>query len=762
MNSWFPLRFALRDLQQETDSRELLKRRLDEVGVSIASWRALVSNHHALVVLDGFDEMSVKMDPETLTGNIRRLVRLYDEFPGCKVLITSRTRVFENARDQERLLERIGSPQTILIEPVPRRRRIEYLDEFASEIGARDQLVKLRKLYDPIGLAAKPLFLQMIKETLQELPMEDFNEIVLYETYIGKSLERKVVDLEDEDLAILPSRQKLLDNLIEILEQVAVQLHISGEGYAYLHDFRNFAGGQDPAQILWRISDVQAGEHRSQGAQDDATARVGVRSLLKFVAAPDPNRWPVAFFHRSMQEFFIARAIVRDLSMPESTSGAPRPLVASPLAPEIVSFAVGLMQEREDHPDPPSFDKKLLRLAKGAIREGGSGSIGGNALTLLYGLTRRTPRLDWSGLNLDYADLNGADLSGLSFAGSSMRYANLDNANLENADFSNADLTGVRFDETAQVDAVTISGSGDKIIAAYEDGTIREWTLQPAGGAVSATLVEDSGHRADRIVQLAWGDVVLLGNGWLAQYVHADGAWSERTRFRTKTEFRFPALREDMLTVLHEEANRPMHMLAIDPSSALVRRSVVAGGYGPCEQLGDLCSIVPDSDKGMLVLHAPPNADARRYRIPLSDISSLVARVDSGPTDVHIATGHRDGFLRLWRVSTGEAAGDLQPVWERRVHDGVVTSLAILGEDDPRIVSGGTDRAVCLTPIDSSGEAAAEDDGVKRLHLTVRCKGMKIDGLQGEHEQQLLRERLVLEEQADVATPDNSGRRTAV
>jgi hypothetical protein len=31
-------------------------------------------------------------------------------------------------------------------------------------------------------MAAKPLFLQMIKDTLQDLPSQDFNEIILYET----------------------------------------------------------------------------------------------------------------------------------------------------------------------------------------------------------------------------------------------------------------------------------------------------------------------------------------------------------------------------------------------------------------------------------------------------------------------------------------------------------------------------------------------------------------------------------------------------
>jgi hypothetical protein len=140
------------------------------------------------------------------------------------------------------------------------------------------------------------------------------------------------------------------------------------------------------------------------------------------------------------------------------------------------------------------------------------------------------------------------------------------------------DITGVRVQETAQVDAVAVSNSGDTIIAAYEDGTIREWSFKLASGPVSSTLIKDLGHRVEYVTQLPWGDVVLLGDGWLAQYVNVDGSWAEQTKFRVKSELRFLRLREDIIVLLKEEANQSARMLAIDPMSALIWRSIVVGG----------------------------------------------------------------------------------------------------------------------------------------------------------------------------------------
>ena len=79
---------------------------------------------------------------------------------------------------------------------------------------------RIRRLYDPIGLAGKPLFLQMIKETLPNLPDDYFDEIVLYETSVRDSLRRKAGLLENQRTDTLQS--ETIEGMMELLESVAV------------------------------------------------------------------------------------------------------------------------------------------------------------------------------------------------------------------------------------------------------------------------------------------------------------------------------------------------------------------------------------------------------------------------------------------------------------------------------------------------------------------------------------------------------------
>ena len=102
--------------------------------------------------------------------------------------MTSRQRVLDGSRDWERTLDRLRRPRILRIASGSRRQRVQYLEQFATDDTSARVLANLRGLYDPIGLAAKPLFLEMIKETLTELPDDSFSETILYDTYINKSL----------------------------------------------------------------------------------------------------------------------------------------------------------------------------------------------------------------------------------------------------------------------------------------------------------------------------------------------------------------------------------------------------------------------------------------------------------------------------------------------------------------------------------------------------------------------------------------------
>ena len=510
----FPLRIPLREFREAGSARGLLERRLIEVGATLAQWRVLTRQVRTLAILDGFDEMSADLSPAAITVNLRDIRSCLTELSGSKVLVTSRQRVLDGSRDWRRILDRLGQPLLMRIASGPRRQRVQYLEQFATDEASVRVLATLRSLYDPIGLAAKPLFLEMIKETLRDLPDDTFSETVLYDTYINKSLRTKWELLADpgEDL----TSDELIENLKEILEDVAVRLQEANGAYIYLRDYQGNDRGKI-AELLWKMRDqVVPRDQFPPTAQDDAANRVGIRSLLKAVSAPDADRWPVDFFHRSMREYFVAQSIVHCLN--KDARRARHILSAAPLLPEIAHFAATILRSRQDDAALATLEK----LACSATTEHSNAYLGGNALTLLHGAGGLLAERDWSGLRLDHARLRGADLRGARLAGSSLRHANLDNANLEDADLTQADLEGVRLEETSQVLAVTAL-PGNRVIAAYEDRSLREWRRRPGAGWESQ-IVATLDYKTDQLQVTPLGRVIASGEGMLTVLDVADEA----------------------------------------------------------------------------------------------------------------------------------------------------------------------------------------------------------------------------------------------
>jgi hypothetical protein len=366
--------------------------------------------------------------------------------------------------------------------------RIKHLYAYAEQQGMSEKFERIRRLYDPIGLAGKPLFLQMIKETLPNLPDDYFDEIVLYDTSVRDSLRRKARMLENDRTDTL--QRETLEGMIELLESVAVKLLENGGQPIDLLTFGR--GGSDIARRLWNISKEDAGTEQAE----DATARLGMRSLLKpFPAAGQDDAWPVTFCHRSMSEYFVAQALVRALRGDHEMA---RKLLSSViLRPEIVDFAALLVDKTKD---AARVAQTLGDFARSARRRSKAGYLGGNAITLAYRSQHKPADHRWAGLDLCYADMSGADLAGADFTGSLLRYAILDNADLSGADLTRCDLTGVRLEQTAPVIYTAPGKAGSSVVACYGDGTIREWRLD-GSRLVPRTLL-------DRLANLkcaAWG-----------------------------------------------------------------------------------------------------------------------------------------------------------------------------------------------------------------------------------------------------------------
>ena len=723
--SVFPLRLPLREYAEAGSGRALLERRLKELGAAIADWRTLAGQVKPLVILDGFDEMSADLSPQAITENLRGIESCLTELSGvkAKILVTSRQRILEGTRDWERTLDRLRQPAILRIASGSRQDRVRYLERFAVDGKPARVLANLRNLHDPIGLAAKPLFLQMIKETLTELPDDTFTELILYDTYILKSLRHKLALLADPDRLLTDT--ELIENITSILEDIAVRLQEGNLAFIYLKDIQQDTNA-NLARLLWQIRN-QAGPRETFGpnAEEDATNRVGIRSLLKAVpSAPNGERWPVDFFHRSMREYFVARAIIRYLRT--DTDRARRILTTAPLLPEIAHFASTILREK---PEPAAL-ATLERFARLATLALNTAYLGGNAITLLYDAGRDLADIDWSGLRLDHAQLRGANLVGARLVGTSLRSANLDNANLENADLTGADLEGVLLDETSQVLAVTAL-DGNRIIAAYEDKSLREWRMRP-GASWESQVVAQLDHRAEHLQLTPQGRIAASGDGILS-VLELGADESLKCCFRTSSRFRATILGAKTTLFAEEGEGGLTRLIWLDMATerALDDREIDAPITACAQVDGKLYAFAtPEA----IHLVSSDHTFTRDDPALLSDhgISCLDLRIERGNV-LLLAAGHHDGTAGLARIGID---GELVPLWQHHLHDGPITAIVLDAEE--RVITGGRDRSVYVTPVELARPNVAPVSA-HHLHLTLRCKNVKFDGVRTEHEQAKLR-----------------------
>jgi hypothetical protein len=141
---------------------------------------------------------------------------------------------------------------------------------------------------------------------------------------------------------------------------------------------------------------------------------------------------------------------------------------------------------------------------------------------------------------------------------------------------------------------------------------------------------------------------------------------------------------------------------------------------------------------GIHVVEQRGNGSWRTASVADPGITCLAVRADGN--GVLLAAGHHDGSVSITRLSPAPT-GQVAPQWTRLLHDGPVTDIFL--DTEEQVITGSTDRTVCVTPlsaIQSDASAAHRAESVvQRLYLTLRCKGVRFDGVRTEREQEKLR-----------------------
>jgi hypothetical protein len=372
-----------------------------------------------LIIFDGFDEMAVKVDADTLESNLLEIEKLAIS-PNSKVILTSRPEYFVSAREEEEAISpelnllpsRKTKYEPLKILPWDETQVEEFLQKRVPLVEGtkhpwayyRDRIKKIGSLSD---LSQRPVLLDMIVRTLPSLIASNtpINLPNLYKTYLIGEIKRQKV---------LKKRAFLISEVdrLALLQLIAVAIHI----------------GNIPT-INYTVARNRI-EQTINPPKFELEAHTRDFLTNSFLIRKDDE---YHFSHKSILEYLIAAQLNEEIQ-----KGIPD--VFGCVLFRSRRVLVDFLKEFEP-------DAKILlnwiELTKKKSHEGGK-FVGSNAATLLCELSKEA--------------LAGKDLSGVKLTGANLKFADLRETILTGATMNGCYLLGAQFLEK-DLTSVNISAS---------------------------------------------------------------------------------------------------------------------------------------------------------------------------------------------------------------------------------------------------------------------------------------------------------------
>jgi hypothetical protein len=442
-----PILLSLREFAKRLDIEALITSFLDrECGAINPRFRLFKAMNDAgmfVLILDGFDEMATRVDADTLETNLLEIEKLAAPVES-RLILTVRTEFFVSAAEERGALQpkadllatRNQEYEPIKILPWDEgqiesfiSRRVPLIPEAAQPwTYYRDQIRRIPQL---AGFSDRPVLLDMIVRTLPELlgSGKPINRPNLYETYLVGEIKRQ---------KILKKRVLLLGEEIRfsIMRTLALKFLAPPSGAFTFSEAKS-------------LIEECAGPPREEleaYTRDFLTCSFLVRD-------GDAYR----FFHRSIMEYLVARALLEEITARQPTYFRRcrlSPVIAgflSELEPDTATLWVWVHMTRRSSQDDAQY-------------------LGGNAVTVLSTLDRSA----LAGRDLQRTVLIGADLSFCDLRGARLRGATLKEVNLVEGLYEQEDLGEVKLLD-GQV-SVLMLGSGVTRPSARESrDRVGEW-----------------------------------------------------------------------------------------------------------------------------------------------------------------------------------------------------------------------------------------------------------------------------------------------
>ncbi|MEW6607351.1 MAG: restriction endonuclease [bacterium] len=452
-----PILFNLGKFTKNVDFEDLIVGYLDRnCGVSNPKFNIFKKMNDEglfLLIFDGFDEMAIHVDFDTITGNLKEIQKL-TESTKSKVLLTSRPEYFISAKEEDEifaptsLLDKERRFDRLKLIPLNEsqiksflKRRIPLIKE--AEEDWIYYLEKIGEIHDLSDLSKRPVMLDMITKTLPQLIKEKktINSANLYQMYLKGEIKRQAIDKKRKLLINREHRFVLMQTLA-------------------MHFYKENLTGVPVTEVKELIKDKftpKQLEELEAHLRDFLTSSFLIRERDNY-----------RFSHRSFVEYLTAKGLYDEIQKDK-----PYLFKINPLTKEIREFILELEAESE------VLRYRIWRWIKNIKHKSFDAVqyLGSNAITLLNLLGEELKGKDFSNTILHNAYLHSADLTGTNFKEAVLKNANLNNTILKEADFSYADLEGVHLEEMGEVECVAFSKDGKYLASASKNNTVKVWEV---------------------------------------------------------------------------------------------------------------------------------------------------------------------------------------------------------------------------------------------------------------------------------------------
>jgi Leucine-rich repeat (LRR) protein len=260
--------------------------------IDFARFKQRIANEEFVILLDGFDEMTQKIDADEKSKNFDKIRQLIESSKKSKIILTARQEYFQSAADIQEVFKHTDKKnyQFIHLLPFDDDQIQQYLKTHTDNPGYYWE--QIQEIFDLHDLAKRPVLLQLIVDYLPDLikekgENETINASDLYNKCIRDELRRK-----NELDFIIPNKYRL-----EILQKLAV--------WMFLNDTLNFDTG-----LLERELNLR--QYFKTDRAWEFEKYLNEFLTFTFLIREADNQYRIS--HKSFRDYLTAQAFVKEIN----------------------------------------------------------------------------------------------------------------------------------------------------------------------------------------------------------------------------------------------------------------------------------------------------------------------------------------------------------------------------------------------------------------------------------------------------------------